>query len=98
MNKNANYKELGFASTEKMGCYDHLLLGFLVDIIGFEREALLFAFVSDESTIWDFIDYGQDPEADKAQIALWQAHRRKEWVDVSDLEPVSKRGLHQQWA
>ena len=87
MGENANNEEFRRASTEKISRYEHLLTEFLVDIIDFEPEAVPFAFISDESMLWYFISYGQDPEARKEQIALWQARIKDKYgVDVSDLE------------
>ena len=87
MGENADDKEFKYASTEKISRYEHLLTDFLVYIIDFEPEAVPFAFISDESTLWYFVAYGQDPEAEKAQITLWQARIKEKYgVDVSDLE------------
>ncbi len=87
MGENANDEKFRRASTENISRYEHLLTDFLVDIIDFEPEAVPFAFISDESTLWYIIGYGQDPEAQKAQITLWQARIKDKYgVDVSDLE------------
>ncbi len=90
MGENANNekrKELRFASTEKMDRHEHLLLDFLVDVLGFEPEDEDSVFVSNESSLRHFHTYGQGPKANEAELALWQARIEEKYgVDVSDIE------------
>jgi hypothetical protein len=85
MDKDSNDEnpEVTFASTEKISRYDYLLDDFIENVLELE-----WTWVSDVSSLWDFVsldEYDEEKRQKKYAQFLWRI--RKEYgVDVSDIE------------
>ena len=84
---NREAKEPRFASTERIGHYEHLFRDFFIDVLNFEPEDTDYIFVSNESSLWDFTPYGQGSKANRAEVALWWARIEETYgIDVSNIK------------
>jgi hypothetical protein len=69
-----SYKPIEFASSEKLTAYSELEDDFVRHILDVE-----WAFLSDESSLWDF-------SVDETLAELYERIRKRYGVDVSDIE------------